>query len=56
MKRTPKIISIKGITTDSNIKIKDKEELEFNNVYLSDFSAIHYDEVMRRFYILSDEK
>ena len=54
--RSPKkIISIKGFMTDSNIKIKDKEELEFNNVYLSDFSAIHYDEVMRRFYILSDE-
>ena len=54
--RNPKkIISIKGFMTDSNIKINDKEELDFNNVYLSDFSAIHFDKVMRRLYILSDE-
>ena len=54
--RNPKkIISIKGFMTDSNIKINDNEELEFNNVYLSDFSAIHFDKVMRRLYILSDE-
>ena len=54
--RNPKkIISIKGIMSDSKITIEDKKELQSNNLYLSDFSAIHYDEAMRRFYVLSEE-
>lgn len=54
--RNPKqIVSIKGIMTNSNIEIKIKDELLENNHYLADFSAIHFDDIEKRLYILSDE-
>lgn len=54
--RNPKkIVSIKGIMEDKDIEIKIEDKLFENNHYLSDFSAIHFDDINRRLYILSDE-
>ncbi|WP_418184989.1 SdiA-regulated domain-containing protein [Aliarcobacter vitoriensis] len=54
--RNPKkIVLIKGVMKNSPIEIKIKDKLLDNNTYLSDFSAIHFDEKTRHFYVLSDE-
>lgn len=54
--RNPKkLFSIKGLfgTTSNEIKVKD--EILENNDYLSDFSAVHFDDKERKLYILSEE-
>lgn len=54
--RNPKkIVSIKGIMQNNQIEVKVKDELLENNFYLADLSAIHFDDVDRKLYVLSDE-
>lgn len=54
--RSPKkIVTIEGLMTDSKVRIGNKDELLLNNYFLSDFSAIHFDDNSKNIYVLSDE-
>ena len=50
------IQSNNGICTDIKpVEVNIKDELLENNFYLADLSAIHFDDIDRRLYVLSDE-
>ena len=54
--RNPKkIVSVKGIIRNNQLEVNIKDELLENNFYLADLSAIHFDDIDRRLYLLSDE-
>ena len=50
-----KIVSVKGIIGNNQLEVNIKDELLENNFYLADLSAIHFDDIDRRLYLLSDE-
>ncbi|WP_228286234.1 SdiA-regulated domain-containing protein [Arcobacter vandammei] len=50
-----KIITVKGFMEDIDMEVNYKDELKDNNLYLGDFSAIHFDDKSKNIYILSDE-
>ncbi|WP_123378027.1 SdiA-regulated domain-containing protein [Aliarcobacter butzleri] len=54
--RNPKkIVSVKGIIGNNQLEVNIKDELLENNFYLADLSAIYFDDIDRRLYVLSDE-
>lgn len=54
--RNPKkVISVKGLMTNSQIKVSYKDEITNNNFYLGDFSAIYFDNKNNELLILSEE-
>ncbi|MDX9814327.1 MAG: SdiA-regulated domain-containing protein [Sulfurimonas sp.] len=54
--RSPKkILTIQGLLSGSDIKVKHHDELLDQNSFLSDLSAIHFDEQSKNIYLLSEE-
>ena len=50
-----KVVKVQGFFTNEVAKVEMEEKLMKSNFFLSDLSAIHYDEYRDKFYILSDE-
>lgn len=50
-----KVISVEGLMSGKTLKIKTLDNLIKNNYYLSDLSAIHFDNIKKELFLLSDE-
>ncbi|MBP7227389.1 MAG: SdiA-regulated domain-containing protein [Aliarcobacter sp.] len=50
-----KVISVEGLMSGKTLKIKTLDNLIKNNYYLSDLSAIHFDNIKEELFLLSDE-